>query len=592
MTTPINIGQPTLALPQSIVVGGLFPDFDGNPLGFGTSSTLGFIISTAFDPSGVRDLALANAATNKVWSNSALYSLISMNYGGDWRLSNFSLPNLQGAVPQYVNNGSSPTQFGQVIGTASNSITLNTTMLPESLGGAATPIDNMQYGVGIQYLIQTGGLSPDGSSPMPNTIGMVYPYAARRVPSGFLPADGRLLSIDEFSALYTVIGNIYGGDGVNNFALPDLRNRVPVGVGVSSSGEPITLGQAFGLRDIQLSQEALKGGVPIQTSQPSLGLHYIVNTMGTWKQLNEDFPMLGQVSLFAGGRVPDGWAIANGQLLSIASNRVLFSLLGTKFGGDGITTFALPDLEGRTIIGTGGINNLQIGQTQGNDQEYITVENLPDMVVFLTSGGSNGYVLPEAFAGSESLNLDYQLIETADNAVVIGGDTNDYIKVASTNSIGKAVDGGGGDDLIDAGVGSTFISGGSGSDIIFFDARASAVSWSTMTDFKFGQDKITIWGWKAGVSKVSTLFSDVNTGGAEGYEGLTLHFENLLSEDAVAGQTEPNLKSITFSNLTLTEFGATSLDELNAQIAAQTNSHFQVGMIPDANGDLGYLLIS
>jgi hypothetical protein len=73
---------------------------------------------------------------------------------------------------------------------------------------------------------------------------------------------------------------------------------------------------------------------------------------------------------------------------------------------------------------------------------------------------------------------------------------------------------------------------------------------------------------------------------------LTLHFENLLSEDAAAGQTEPNLKSITFSNLTLTEFGATSLDELNAQIAAQTNSHFQVGMIPDASGDLGYLFIS
>lgn len=212
--------------------------------------------------------------------------------------------------------------------------------------------------------------------------------------------------------------------------------------------------------------------------------------------------------------------------------------------------------------------------------------------VFQSSGGTNGYVLPEVFTGPDSLNLDYQLIETADNAVVIGGTTNDFIKVASTQSLGKAVDGGGGDDVIDGGVGSAFISGGAGSNTIFLDGRAPGVSWSTVTDFKLGQDKATIWGWKGGVSKVSSAFADFNSGGAPGYTGLTLHFENLLPDDAASGQTNSNLNSITLSGRTLADFGATSLTDLNTQIAANANSHFQVGVVSDVFGDHGYLFIS
>jgi Ca2+-binding RTX toxin-like protein len=212
--------------------------------------------------------------------------------------------------------------------------------------------------------------------------------------------------------------------------------------------------------------------------------------------------------------------------------------------------------------------------------------------VFQSSGGTNGYVLPEVFTGPDSLNLDYQLIETSDNAVVIGGASNDFIKVASAQSLGKAVDGGGGDDVIDGGVGSTFITGGAGSNTIFLDGRAPGVSWSTVTDFKLDQDKATIWGWKEGVSKVSTSFIDFNSGGAPGYTGLTLHFENLLPDNAALGQTNSNLNSITLSNRTLADFGATSLMDLNTQITANTNSHFQVGVVSDVFGDHGYLFIS
>jgi|GEM_PF-840742 len=212
--------------------------------------------------------------------------------------------------------------------------------------------------------------------------------------------------------------------------------------------------------------------------------------------------------------------------------------------------------------------------------------------VFQSSGSSRGTVLPDLFTGPRSLNLEYQLIETADNAVVIGGATNDFIKVASTQSNGKAVDGGGGDDVIDGGVGSAFITGGAGTNTIFLDGRAPGVSWSTVTDFKLNQDKATIWGWREGVSKVSTSFTDFNSGGAPGYTGLTLHFENLLPDDAAPGQTNLNFNSITLSNRTLADFGATSLMDLNNQIAANTNSHFQVGVVSDAFGDHGYLFIS
>jgi microcystin-dependent protein len=73
---------------------------------------------------------------------------------------------------------------------------------------------------------------------------------------------------------------------------------------------------------------------------------------------------------------PPGWALCNGQLLSIAQNSALFSVLGTMYGGDGVTTFALPDLRGRTAVGMGqapGLNPVQQGQVWGADSATVTV---------------------------------------------------------------------------------------------------------------------------------------------------------------------------------------------------------------------------
>jgi len=64
-------------------------------------------------------------------------------------------------------------------------------------------------------------------------------------------------------------------------------------------------------------------------------------------------PFVGEIRLFAGNFAPQGWALCDGQLLSIADNDVLFALIGTTYGGDGQTTFALPDLRGRVPQHTG-----------------------------------------------------------------------------------------------------------------------------------------------------------------------------------------------------------------------------------------------
>lgn len=91
-------------------------------------------------------------------------------------------------------------------------------------------------------------------------------------------------------------------------------------------------------------------------------------------------PYLGQIQAFGFNFAPVGWAQCNGQLLSIAEYEALFSLLGTTFGGDGQTTFALPDLRGRSIVHPGsgpGLSPIQLGQSGGQETVTLTINQLP-----------------------------------------------------------------------------------------------------------------------------------------------------------------------------------------------------------------------
>jgi len=90
--------------------------------------------------------------------------------------------------------------------------------------------------------------------------------------------------------------------------------------------------------------------------------------------------LTGTIMLFGGNFAPRNWKCCDGQLLAIAEYAALFSLLGTQYGGDGRTTFALPDLRGRAPIGMGqgpGLSRVNIGQSGGNETTYMTENNLP-----------------------------------------------------------------------------------------------------------------------------------------------------------------------------------------------------------------------
>lgn len=89
---------------------------------------------------------------------------------------------------------------------------------------------------------------------------------------------------------------------------------------------------------------------------------------------------LGQIMPVGFNFAPRGWALCDGQLLAISANSALFSLLGTTFGGDGRTTFALPDLRGREIkhVGNGpGLSSVAWGQRGGRETTTLTIANLP-----------------------------------------------------------------------------------------------------------------------------------------------------------------------------------------------------------------------
>ena len=95
-----------------------------------------------------------------------------------------------------------------------------------------------------------------------------------------------------------------------------------------------------------LMSDSEGGGQPHDNTQPSLAINLLVNTVGS-------FDALGDILMFAGNFAPRGYSQADGQMLAINTNQALFSKLGTTYGGDGRTTFALPDLRGRTPIGAG-----------------------------------------------------------------------------------------------------------------------------------------------------------------------------------------------------------------------------------------------
>ena len=128
---------------------------------------------------------------------------------------------------------------------------------------------------------------------------------------------------------------------------------------------------------------------------------------------NAQEPFIGEIRMFAGNFAPQGWAKCEGQLLPIAQNAALFSLLGTTYGGDGETTFGLPDLRGRVPIGPGngpGLQPISLGQKVGTNTNTLTTGNLPPhnhTINAVSADGNQSTPQDNVPAGTKWLDPEY-----------------------------------------------------------------------------------------------------------------------------------------------------------------------------------------
>jgi microcystin-dependent protein len=122
---------------------------------------------------------------------------------------------------------------------------------------------------------------------------------------------------------------------------------------------------------------------------------------------------MAAIVMFAGNFAPYGWAFCNGQLQSIADNAALFSLLGTTYGGDGSTTFGLPDLRGRVPIGQGpglGLSNYALGQMGGQENITLLTTQIPAHTHSLsgvTEAGTSATPTGNLHANTGNLDKEY-----------------------------------------------------------------------------------------------------------------------------------------------------------------------------------------
>lgn len=397
--------QPSLVLTQSIASSGIFPPRDGGA----ALPYIAMVHSFAgnFSPF---NMPMAQGQLMAISQNTAFFSLVGTLYGGNGS-TNFAVPNLVGKTP--IGAGQGPAlpnfQVGQDVGSAM--VTLGVANMPahdhqiapfgpSSTVGGNAPFDNYQPSLAMTYLIAADGIYPSPDSGGLHTmIGEVGLFAGNFAPGGWLRADGSVLPISQYSALFSIIGTTFGGDGSSTFALPDLRGRAIVGAGQGPGLSPVQLGELTGMPVVSLTEAQMAshshdasgfggttsvegGGQPFSTEQPGLGLNYLIALQGVFPSRDSGNgsvpdmePYLGEVIPFAGSFAPRGWALAQGQLLPINQNQALFSLLGTTYGGDGRINFALPDLRGRVVLGAG--TGFVLGERLGTETTTLSVANLP-----------------------------------------------------------------------------------------------------------------------------------------------------------------------------------------------------------------------
>ncbi len=255
---PFNNRQDSLALHVSIAQSGLFPSRSGGS-GFPVSPVspwIGQIFFTSATPT-VNSLVPAVGTSRLVNSNQAMYSIVATNFGGNG-VTAFNLPDTRGrALSGYTIttplNGRASRFMGESYG-AESTILQVANMAPHNhfsssgastgISGGGQPFENNQPTLAVTYCIAQFGLFPSstGMTDEDGYVGEIVAFAGNFVPDGYIPCDGRLVTIQSSTfALFALLGTSFGGNGSTNFGVPDLRSRVPI-----MASEQIPLGTVIG----------------------------------------------------------------------------------------------------------------------------------------------------------------------------------------------------------------------------------------------------------------------------------------------------------------------------------------------------------
>jgi len=149
-------------------------------------------------------------------------------------------------------------------------------------------------------------------------------------------------------------------------------------------------------------------------------------------------PFIGQIMMVGFNFAPRGWAFCQGQLISIAQNTALFSLIGTYYGGDGRTTFALPDLRGRCAVGMAqgpGLSDRRIGSQFGSETVTLNQTQLPSHTHQLMGNNTDANTTDPTNA---TLAKDNVVIERGSPAIPVNGYSTGAANVGMGASIGNA----------------------------------------------------------------------------------------------------------------------------------------------------------
>jgi microcystin-dependent protein len=422
LSQPIENRQPGLALHFVVQVSGNF--------GIGVPVRIfaypNSVMGTLASSSGSSNWVPADGRLLPINMNQALFSQLGTNFGGNG-INNFAVPDLRGRaiISEGTQNGATYSR-GQVVGSAATTLTASN--LPPhthgeadavngvtSVSGSGLPFDSMQPSQAMRGSIIVSGLfpcrdcGPFSALAVPPTNGYLSEivfHAATPISSYdnyYFLTDGALRTISGSTALFSLLGTSYGGNGVNNYALPDLRGRLSTFAGQAPGLTSHEIGEVFGSSTASLNVSNLPshnhtvgGGdnvttptgftgaapaLPFSTQQPTLTINYCIAVYGAFPNPNamsDQSGYTGEIIAMANNFAPGGYLPCDGRLLSTEEYDTLFTLIGNTYGGNGTTTFALPDLRGRVPIGASlAAGGLAPGATVGVENTALTTAQMP-----------------------------------------------------------------------------------------------------------------------------------------------------------------------------------------------------------------------